>query len=143
MSNTLYTLTKQINDLIPILNEKYGVKIEIDSEYCLIIPQRIKVDNYQIKYNTENKVILKQYKKKNDVDVIITNMSALVEESFVNAIQAPQIRQILIGLKEQLNEVLNMTEIYCIKWLDGLTPMFDTEPEKVLEELLEILKKLV
>jgi hypothetical protein len=59
------------------------------------------------------------------------------------AIQAPQIRQILVGLKEQLNEVLNMTEIYCIKWLDGLTPLIDTEPEKVLQELLEILKKLV
>jgi hypothetical protein len=31
----------------------------------------------------------------------------------------------------------------CQKWLDGLTPLIDTEHEKVLTELLEVLKKLV
>ena len=114
-----YNLTKQINDLIPILNEKYGMK------------------NY---YN------------------------------FTGAIQAPQIRQILFELKDVLDVLANTkthtetdkmiggmraigfefksqsqfkAEALCRKWLDGLTPLIDTEPDKVLEELLEILKKLV
>jgi hypothetical protein len=119
MSNTLYETTKQINDLIPQLKEKYGMP------------------NYH---------------------------------NFTGAIQAPHIRQILFELKDVL-DVLAKTktktetnkmiggmraigfefksqpqlkaESLCHKWLDGLTPLIDTEPEKVLTELLEILKKLV
>jgi hypothetical protein len=36
----------------------------------------------------------------------------------------------------------SQAEALCSRWLDGLRPMFEKEPEKVLTELLEILKKL-
>jgi len=33
-------------------------------------------------------------------------------------------------------------EALCAKYLDGLDPMFDQAPEKVLEELTEIIKNI-
>jgi hypothetical protein len=35
-----------------------------------------------------------------------------------------------------------VAEALCKKWLDGLNPLFDSDREKVLEELLEILQNL-
>jgi len=40
-------------------------------------------------------------------------------------------------------EEKNYSQALCQKWLDGLNPMFDSEPEKVLEELNEILENLI
>jgi hypothetical protein len=40
------------------------------------------------------------------------------------------------------NGFLSQAQALCQKWLDGLTPLFDREPEKVLTELLEILQKI-
>ena len=34
----------------------------------------------------------------------------------------------------------SQAEALCQKWLDGLEPMFETNPDQVLGELLEILK---
>jgi hypothetical protein len=71
------------------------------------------------------------------------------------AIQAPQIRQILLAFKEVLGESEEIKELnikntpnrfyvdeLCSRWLDGLEPLFVREPETVLTELLEILKNI-
>jgi hypothetical protein len=43
--------------------------------------------------------------------------------------------------KYKLDKGDNYSAVYlCHRWLDGLNPLFDREPEKVLQELLEILK---
>jgi len=36
-----------------------------------------------------------------------------------------------------------LSEFLCQKWLDGLNPMFNSKPEKVLTELNEILENLI
>jgi hypothetical protein len=88
------------------------------------------------------------------------------------AIQTPQIRQILLAFKEVLGANPEYTKIQktssfeetyisaynfgfqygitpdsqaealCSRWLDGLEPMIEREPETVLSELLDILKKI-
>jgi len=45
----------------------------------------------------------------------------------------------------KLAEILNLdnpAEALCQKWLDGLYPLFDREPETVLQELVEVLEKI-
>jgi hypothetical protein len=37
---------------------------------------------------------------------------------------------------------LTRAEVLCERWLGGLNPLFDREPETVLTELLEVLEKL-
>ena len=80
------------------------------------------------------------------------------------AIQEPQILRILVALDilfESLarNFFYNLewlkiedksyplgthtSEILCNRWLDGLEPLFDREPETVLQELVEILENLM
>jgi hypothetical protein len=77
------------------------------------------------------------------------------------AIQEKQIRQILVHLQEVLGEnpeyqfieladenkkykfIKSQAEALCQKWLDGLTPLFDTDPISVLTELNEILQSLL
>lgn len=39
--------------------------------------------------------------------------------------------------------VESQAEALCQRWLDGLEPLFDREPEKVLQELIEILENLL
>ena len=39
--------------------------------------------------------------------------------------------------------IVYKSEALCNKWLDGLTPLFDSEPVIVLKELLEILENLL
>jgi hypothetical protein len=45
-------------------------------------------------------------------------------------------------MEELNNTPKTKSEALCAKWLDGLTPLFDTSPEQVLSKLLEILKAL-
>jgi hypothetical protein len=50
-----------------------------------------------------------------------------------------------IGYKEAKLEILpkSQAEALCQKWLDGLTPLFDTNPVAVLTELNEVLENLL
>jgi hypothetical protein len=54
------------------------------------------------------------------------------------SIQQPQIRQILISLKDKYTSE-SKAEALCARWLDGLEPMFERVPVKVLDELKEAL----
>jgi hypothetical protein len=124
MSNTLYTITDELHPLIQAKAEKYGLKVEIKS----------------------------------------TRLQRWFEGyGYIHLIQEPEIRQILLAFKEIFDSLprnyfynlewfrledsfhtlgTSMSVILCAKWLDGLTPLFDREPETVLSELLEVLKTL-
>jgi hypothetical protein len=144
MSNT-YPLHQTINELLPQLNQKYGLKIEIYSDYFLLpFDSEPRIDGGGDKMEKE-----------------------------IPAIQAPQIRQILFGLREVLGSNSNKTlqdEDYCgycgrdmitpepysesgnldDKWFrpinkkgDYCKSLIDREPDTVLQELIEIIKELL
>jgi len=163
--SSLYTTTARIHELLPQINQKYGLKIEVTGAYVITFNDEI-LHKYQIPFD-----------EKGHCELI----------DFEIAIQAPQIRQILFGLKEVLGEDENnpfnsyihngqsfntlissaknygspfsakeldefkafsdkfesKAEAICQKWLDGLNPLFDREPETVLQELVEILQNLL
>lgn len=165
MSN-LYTLTQKIHEILPQINQKYGLDLNLSYE-----------NSYFICNDGDNKIF--SYRD------VFDRIDAKIQTSkdFIPAIQTAQIRQILIGLKdvlgdnadykeERYNWVKNrnderfiadnhkdcvfiidykidkiykksQAEALCQRWLDGLEPLFDREPEKVLQELVEILENLL
>lgn len=141
MSN-LYNLTKSIHNEVERINPKLGLEIEIESDYFLIDYENGEIGKFG---ESEIKIIAQKFE----------SLGAGKCE-YIPAIQAPQIRQILVGLKEVLKTEIKYDSMFgdmwitnpntannlCQKWLDGLEPLFDREPENVLNELLEILKNI-
>jgi hypothetical protein len=134
MPNTLYTITDELHEVIQAKAKKFGVEIDLTNNVFVIGNRICRLNAVETPdYFSES-----------------TN-SAL-------AIQAPQIRQILLAFKEVLKKTQNVyiaktdeqkiwiankiSETLCRKWLDGLQPLFESNPELVLSELLEILKAL-
>lgn len=164
----LYTLTARIHKLLPQVNQKYGLEIEVESDFAWFSKNGV----YKIHH--------KQY----GLLVLVNHENVKLE---CLAIQATQIRQILVGLQDVLGvnpeyieecgkwreqrEIINnikdfmrekdefckmygidaklqtitksQAEALCQKWLDGLEPLFDREPETVLQELIEVLENLL
>jgi hypothetical protein len=123
----LYTLTKNLHTLIQEKAKKHGLEVEIESDYIFFNAQRSEKPNWQIGIYIGGEMTRQP----------------------VFAIQAPQIRAILLAFEEVLGSIpfaplrLNTkAKALCSKWLDGLIPLIDREPETVLTELLEILKSI-
>ena len=137
MPNTLYTITAELHEIIQEKAQKYGVEIDVTNDkYWVVIDL------------SKDPVICSK-------DWINENLG--FGEGEIIAIQAPQIRQILLAFREILEKDGNIytcrdnqriwignqvSETLCKVWLDGLTSFFDTQPETVLSELLEVLKDL-
>jgi len=135
----IYEITKSIHSEIERLKQKLGLEIEIESD----------------KKISARDILFYRFE---------TDISKFEQENSVWFIQPPQIRQILVGLQEVLGEnpewreannsfiessvnILHyfpqsQAQALCNKWIDGLNPLFDREPETVLIELLKILKIL-
>ena len=124
----LYPLTKQINDLLPKVTETHQLNIWSDLKYFInakgLIFHKVDIESWGGKLS-----------------------------DYIPLIQAPQIRQILLALKDVLedkiytnpvnyNNIDNADDL-CSKWLDGLTPLIDSSPETVLSELVEVLENLL
>lgn len=141
MSN-LYTLTARIHELLPLINQKYGLEIEVKQEKKFIIEDGRIFDPKEIIDRIRGKI--------------------LTRDGVYPAIQTPQIRQILLALKDVLGDrarwffknILGgqdlerpfpntVSEALCQRWLEGLNPLFDREPEFVLSELREVLENLL
>jgi hypothetical protein len=141
MSTVIYNLTKQINEILPKLCKKHGLELMVESDKIIYW------DNFP--------------EKPSDYHIGDSSMLVNAPDWFLKKavllIQEPQIRQILLALKDVLgqdpdlwwcdvtNRALSpesLSEALCQKWLGNLQPMFDSEPETVLTELLQILKTL-
>ena len=163
-------LSKKIYKTILGLSEKLGKDIKIECEPWSIL----------------NSKSLKQGSQQVEIDD--TGVKNYID--FTPPIEATQIRQILLAVKDELgdNPIMELdeetifyeeylpkmtdyekylwdkkawldggkkigyqpiwvsksySEALCNKWLDGLTPLFDSEPVPVLKELLEILENLL
>ena len=174
MPNTLYTTTKQINDLIPQLNEKYGMpnyhnftgaiqaphirQILFELKEVLTGPNIIIKECGDGFYavTTDNKWIFSLNKRFGfegyQRDLICPRGANKIDRchianDFLN--NSKRVFPSKKTLEDEIKKYLLDTEYtfsakaLCQKWLDGLTPLIDTEHEKVLTELLEVLKKLV
>jgi len=120
-----YTLHQTIHELLPQLNLKYGLKLEVESDY-FVSENGNKYHNYQIPFTEDGN-------------------SAI---PFIPAIQAPQIRQILLGLQNLLGlQIYEFEQNNLCFAEDGngkvLQPLIDREPDQVLQELIEIIKELL
>jgi len=156
-----YELTKQIHAILPLIAEKYGKEIVLTGDFVWLK----KDGQYKIHHKQYSAVLLMVEK-----EIKIKSL----------AIQAPQIRQILLALQDELGKNPEIhkkdvmlkqisetdfsdyrkgiemglathaknnlpwyySEVLCHKWLDGLNPLFDSEPITVLTEFLEVLENL-
>lgn len=115
MSN-LYQLTKKITELLPKINQKYGLRIEVESDYNYY---KLSKDSFRHKKgdiiiaHSEDIDYLEDGGAILDIEGIsryslITgdNYSLVysVPEFVCPVIESPQIRQILIGLKDVLGD---------------------------------------
>lgn len=129
----IYQPTKEIHLLIPKINQKYDLEIEIKNEKYIYI---------------NNNILL-------PVDQNTGELQKL-DAPYYPIIQASQIRQILVVLERILAKPyiecdhrriyegnIITADLLCQKWLDGLNPLIDLEPETVLQELVEVLENLL
>jgi hypothetical protein len=116
MSNT-YQLTREIHEQIDYLAEQKGIFIKIESNYEWIIQSD---GVFNSLYNDNH------------------------SSSYLIAIQEKEIKQILVALKDILGEKPTNTAIsYWCDWCCGFPQSeFETNPDQVLTELLEILKSI-
>jgi len=156
MSN-LYNLTKTLHTLAQQKAKKHGLELRIKGSF---------IWHYEHFPPSKNLTAPTGYFGKfyNDLEVGFTRS----KDDFL-AIEADQIRQILLVFKDVLGEnpyfehgyrigaddfetfangiavgqsKESQAEALCQKWLNSLTPMFDSNPEKVLQELISVLESL-
>jgi len=142
MSKTLYTANENLTKAAQEKAKELGLEIKLKDEYGIN-------RNGDIYQNAEF-------------------INGRVPKDLIPAIQEKQIRQILLAFQEVLGKCQNWNELYkdkkdkfdysdlaifakvlpitspnlCERWLNGLNPMFDQEPKKVLEELTTIIEQL-
>jgi hypothetical protein len=158
-----YELTKQIHELLTQIKTKYGLDIEIKGEY---IYQEMLTKDKAID------CVYLQHLHPDFFSRLVVEGELNSWDSYkiLPVIKDQQIRQILFALKDILDDIANTknrfqregisgtmrviefgfgrqpelkAEALCEKWLDGLNPLIESEPEKVLEELKETLTKLL
>jgi hypothetical protein len=153
----LYELTKQIHEILPQVEQKYEIKTNIHL-YSLAIfkngailpnhglngsflsyfgaPQILQIltDLQEIlDKNPHWERVSEEREELNPHYHYTSNSSYGVWEAY----QAGQLDMLLTFTPKSTAEVL------CNRWLDGLDPLFNRQPEMVLQELLNVLENLI
>ena len=145
--NKMYETTEKIHEVIDLINEKYSLEIDIISDNNNVIYYTDIVVNTTINCS-ENYI-----SDTGELMSLDSNnyIGFTLAEDWQFAIGEKQIKQILVGFKDLLGDTKeyedmivakSQAEVLCHKWLDGLNPMFESEPELVLTELLEMLENM-
>jgi hypothetical protein len=148
----LYNLTAQLHQTIQTKAKEFGIEIEIKSEYLILSDGRF-TSNDQKKHYHNHLLQIKQIVPAIQAPQIRQILSVFKDVLGKNAKYSKYILKIneainfdkgfCLNYKECLNPPAETkAEALCQKWLDGLEPLFDREPETVLTELLETLKTL-
>lgn len=160
MSN-LYTLTAKIHEILPQINQKYGLAIKVESDY--IIDHNSEIWHLKVDLDGEHngepyaiqapqiRQILVGLKDvfENQKDPLAERFGNKMQEKLIAYIHDPEYpltdnqKEICIAHIIQRKQQLYSAEALCQKWLDSLTPMIDTNPTVVLEELITILEGLI
>jgi hypothetical protein len=171
MSNTLYTYHEQLHPLIQAKAEKFGIEINIQNDFYYYVagekyPEKIQYIAICNKFDNTCKFDIPIFGQNGALDKI-KELSFIQAPQIRQILLA--FREVL-GVNPEYNKVYNnfydiidngistsedihnflqlklppktKSDALCAKWLDGLTPLFDTQPELVLSELLEVLKAL-
>jgi hypothetical protein len=139
MSN-LYTATADLTKAVQEKAKELGLEIEIESD-------KYWVGTFPI-FNSEP-VLKNKEELFNRIEEtpFSDEVKTLIKEKCFPAIQAPQIRQILLAFQKAFEkdkdfiEYISANEL-CSRYLDGLNPMFDREPIQALEELTTIINNI-
>jgi hypothetical protein len=144
MSN-LYQLTVELHQLIQEKAKKYGLKLEIGAKFFIDLDLekrnlQARIERCKEDGTIENALYVENQKLR------IENYR-LNPDYFEQGITADQIRQILVAFQNQLGIKVDKFEKKNLSFKHNeegqlILPLFDREPEKVLTELLEILKNL-
>ena len=127
--SNLYTLTKSLHGIIQEKAKKHGLEDEIImGDWELQISKQGEFVSYR---DVINRIALKQTKS----------------DDWCWAIQAPQIRAILLAFQNKLGIKVNKFERENLSFIHDkegqlILPLIESEPERVLTELLEILKAI-
>lgn len=152
MSN-IYSLTKNLHEIVQEKAKKFGKEIKIESNKYYVehhkndeingvelyyIPEAPQIRQILIAFQDElgdNQVFLKFYKRAG-VTYDISNNLLGVEDGNGNWYEMSPEEWGLSPIPKSQAEAL------CHRWLDGLEPLFDRESETVLQELINVLKKI-
>lgn len=157
MPNT-YTTTARILELLPQVCTKNNIEqIQIKSEYVIKNNGEICHNAEFINGGIEKDLITRIYEPQIrqilvglqevlgrnilfDRNLSSSSYDLLEYEAVCDLSEHPY----AFDLKKALVEPPHFqAEALCSRWLDGLTPLFDSEPEKVLQELVELLENLL
>jgi hypothetical protein len=120
MTQTIYTLTSKIH----VELTRLGLEIEVNSIQAPQIRRILRALEEDLGSNPD---IDRWQKQADEVKPIYFGDECM---------QYYQVCGNIMMLPKTLAEAL------CSRWLDGLDPLFEREPETVLEELLEVLENL-
>ena len=131
MTNILKT-TRQIHETIDLINAKYGLNINIESGSKI-------ATEWTISSNTIRQILI-AFK-----DLLGENPKFTELENAIKNLKDGHYNRYVMCVTHIVNGYIpqSKAEALCHKWLDGLNPLFDSEPELVLEELLEVLQNLI
>jgi hypothetical protein len=147
MSN-LYTLTARTHELLPQVKAKYGLKFEVeptagyitergDIVYATMhgIKSAPKIEEKQIRQILVG--LQKVFEKNPDYDKRYNDFYDIIDDGISTSEDIHNFLELFqLPLESQ-------AEALCQKWLGSLTPMFDTNPTGVLEEMVEVLENLL
>jgi hypothetical protein len=136
----IYETTKQIHKTIILVNRKYGLNIDIKSDNDFVIYATSDSNQeWQSEINEkEIKIILNALKDYLGDNTEHAEMDYGIKNLYKDGGYSKYTAKVEDVAKKYTPDTLAGS--FCHKWLDGLNPMFESEPEKVLEELLEVLK---
>lgn len=164
----LYQLTQSIHQQLQRIEKEKGIEIEVEGEYYFsqdgqkwnkdfeLIPWEVNLSDYipeiqepQIK---QILVALSDVLGRNpDWDNYTEDLIAYICYFDALNTKSTEIKNKFEKIKENMKKMTKMCSEYipldkasmlCIRWLDGLDPLFTREPETVLGELLEILQSI-
>lgn len=155
MSN-LYHLTARIHEFLPQVKAKYNLKFDVESDYYWFMVERDWSDDYLDQptpspdFEIQPKNFLGRDWFDDETDCQVYTSAGIHDNYYIYipAIEATQIREILVGLQSVLGIKADQFEKknLCLTHNQNgrlILPLIDREPETVLQELVEVLENLL
>jgi len=150
--STLYQLTKTLHTLAQKKAKKHGLELVIKSDFMIDKNGEI-YQNAEFMNGGMTKDLLPTIQEPQIRQILLAFKDVLGENPEKIELGFFAINFNIFGDKNdmkkwnKLSEVIedlpkSQAEALCKKWLDGLSPLIDSDPEKVLEELKQILQSI-
>lgn len=148
MSN-LYKLTQNLHKIIQEKSKKCGVQVEIKNDFYISKNSAEPFHWCMKRYLTTDDLLVIQAQQIRQIlltlkDVLGYNPEYIdTKETTIKHIESANPNWHIIGQLQGRADFIKRTKAQSLcHWLDGLEPLFDREPETVLEELTQILQSI-